>query len=395
MAADDAHRARVPGPDSSARGGKHNAIDRRSAIRILDKLGESPIHPAQSPLPDPVAIMDRNAADVQSTRKVRRASGMAAIVQTTQLSGGRPTVTYRTAGDRCVLIEYGAPTVDLCVNFFVHAVARQLSVEPVHGVEQAAPGLRSLLVHYDPALVDQSALVDALEALHEQVPPPSSLVMPSRRITLPIAFDDSTSREAVNRYRITTRPDAPNVVEGNNIDYIVRYNALPDRAAFFATVLASEWWNAFTGFYPGLPSLLPLDPRSELTAPKYNPARTWTAEGAVAIGGPCVVIHPLESPGSYQLFGRTLPISGLVHRGRTHRLEPVLIQPGDRVRFERVEEAELIEIRRKVFEGGYEYRIEPGSYAVGDHLAASSRLQAEAEIRRGARRAATARVKVP
>lgn len=320
---------------------------------------------------------------------------MAAIVRTTQLPGGRPAVTYRTAGDRCVLVEYGPPTVDLCVNFFVHAVARLLSEQPVRGVEQSAPGLRSLLVHFDPTIVDQAALVDALEDVHERVPTPSSLVMPSRRITLPLAFDDSTSREAVNRYRITTRPEAPNVVEGNNIDYIVRYNGLPDRDAFYARVLGTEWWNAFTGFYPGLPSLLPLDPRSELVAPKYNPARTWTPEGAVAIGGPCLVIHPLESPGSYQLFGRTLPISGLVRRGRNQRLDPVLIEPGDRVRFERVEEAELIEIRRRVFEGAYDHRIEPGTYSVGDHLAESARSEGEAATRRATRRAAAARVRVP
>jgi urea carboxylase len=203
------------------------------------------------------------------------------------------------------------------------------------------------------------------------------------------------SREAVNRYRITTRPEAPNVVEGNNIDYIVRYNGLPDRDAFYARVLGAEWWNAFTGFYPGLPSLLPLDPRSELVAPKYNPARTWTPEGAVAIGGPCLVIHPLESPGSYQLFGRTLPISALVRRSRNQRLDPVLIEPGDRVRFERVEEAELIEIRRQVFEGGYDYRIEPGTYSVGDHLAESARSEGEAATSCATRRAAAARVKVP
>ena len=129
--------------------------------------------------------------------------------------------------------------------------------------------------------------------------------------------------------------------------------------------------------------------------PKYNPARTWTPEGAVAIGGPCIVVHPLESPGSYQLLGRTVPISDLARRDRAHRLDPVLIQPGDRIRFERVEESELIEIRRQVFEGRYEYRIEPGSYAVAEHLAASAHGEAETATRRATRRAAAARVRIP
>lgn len=321
---------------------------------------------------------------------------MAAIVTSTELGGSRPAVTYRTAGDRCLLVEYGRPVVDLRVNFFVHAVARQLEHEEIAGVCETAPGLRSLLVHYDPTVVGQITLIDRLQEVHEHVPEPASLVMDSRRITLPVAFDDSSSREAVNRYRITTRPDAPNVVEGNNIDYIVRYNGLPDREAFYRTILESEWWNAFTGFYPGLPSLLPLDPRAQLTAPKYNPARTWTPSGTVAIGGPCVVIYPLDSPGgSYQLFGRTLPIADLVGRSQTGGLPPVLIQPGDRVRFERVEEAQLIELRRQVFEGGYRYRIEPGRYALADHITAWVQAEPDVRARRAARRAAADRVRVP
>lgn len=42
--------------------------------------------------------------------------------------------------------------------------------------------------------------------------------------------------------------------------------------------------------------------------PKYNPARTFTPEGAVGIGGSYMCIYPMESPGGYQLVGQTLPI---------------------------------------------------------------------------------------
>lgn len=322
---------------------------------------------------------------------------MSAIITTAEPRAGRPRVTYRTAGDRAILVEYGHPVrVDLSVNFFAHASARHLADHPVRGVLEVAPGLRSLLIYFDPVVIAQDHVVAAMEELHSEIPAPASIVLPSRRVKLPIAFDDSASREAVDRYRISTRPDAPNVVDANNIDYLVRYNGMPDREALYTRILRTEWWNAFSGFYPGLPSLLPLDPRSEIVAPKYNPARGWTPEGAVALGGPCLVIHPIESTGSYQLVGRTLPISELV-RPRAHRIDPILVHPGDRISFVEVAEGELIELRRQVFEGRYDYEIEPGQYAVADHLrtGADPEVAAEAERRRAARRAAQELVGVP
>lgn len=324
---------------------------------------------------------------------------MPAIVGRRELDDGRPHVCYRTAGDRAILVEYGDPfPADLGVNFFVHATARHLSAHPVRGLLEVAPGLRSLLVYYDPTVVGQESLVQALDELHNDVPEPSAIVLPSRTLRLPIVFDDSASREAVNRYRISIRPDAPNVVDGNNIDYIVRCNGLQSRDALYARVLESPWWNAFSGFYPGLPSLLPLDPRSELSAPKYNPARTWTPEGAVAIGGPCLVVHPIESSGSYQMFGRTLPISDLSPRRlRSHRIDPILVHPADRISFFEVTEPELVELRRQVFEGRYDYEIEPGQFAAAEYFAAScdTAVAAEASRRRAARTAARELVKIP
>lgn len=323
---------------------------------------------------------------------------MTAVIATAELNASGLSVTYRTAGDRAILIEYGQQfSLDLYLNFVVHGTARQLTAHPVRGILEIVPGFRSLLVYYEPTVINQSGVVAALGECHQEMPEPTSLVLPSRRLKLPITFDDSTSREAVDRYRVSTRPDAPNVVDGNNIDYIVSCNGFPDYESFYATILQTEWWNAFTGFYPGLPSLLPLDPRSEVVAPKYNPARNWTPEGAVALGGPCLVIHPIESAGSYQIFGRTLPISALTQRPRTHHIDPILIYPCDRISFFRTTESELIELRRQVFEGCYDYEAEPGEYAVSEHFATvqDSQVATEAERRYAARKDALELAKIP
>jgi urea carboxylase len=220
---------------------------------------------------------------------------------------GKPKVSFRYAGDRFLLVEYGEMEFDLQLNFRVLTVNALLHERGVEGIVDTGPGLRSNLIRYDPSRIDPQRLIAELEAVEDEVPAGGELEIPSRVIHLPIAFDDAPSRAAVVRYARSVRDDAPNAQGDNNIDYIVAYNGLPDREALYAEVLATEWWNAFTGFFPGLPFMYPLDPRFALFAPKYNPTRTWTAEGAVGIGGPCVAIYPVESPGGYQLFGRTLP----------------------------------------------------------------------------------------
>jgi urea carboxylase len=209
----------------------------------------------------------------------------------------------------------------------------------------------------------------------------ASLTLPGRRIVLPIAFDHSATREAVERYAATMRSDAPYTRDGNNIDYIVERNGLPGREALYARILDGEWWTAFNGFAPGLPFMFSLRAPTGLSVPKYNPARTWTPEGAVGMGGPCVAIFPVDAPGSYQLFGRTVPVYDILGRNRAFRAapgresgeggeggDPFLIRAADRVRFARVEEDELEEIRRLVLEDRYAYEIQDAPFDVGRYL---------------------------
>jgi allophanate hydrolase subunit 1 len=238
-------------------------------------------------------------------------------------------------------------------------------------------------------------LIDELNAVEDAVPAGGGLEIPSRVIHLPIAFDDSRSREAVERYMRSVRDDAPNVEGSNNVDYIVRYNGLADREALYEEVLATEWWNAFTGFFPGLPFMYPLDPRYAVFAPKYNPTRTWTAEGAVGLGGPCVAIYPVESPGGYQLFGRTLPIYDLAGRNAAFRPDPILIKPGDRVKFHRVTEEELDAAWEQVRADRYEYRVEEDPFDVETWIQHCDEVAEEAAEHRRRREVASEGTPVP
>lgn len=290
------------------------------------------------------------------------------VIAVSPARGGRPAAVYRQAGEESVLVTYGDETLDLRLNFVVVAASGSLAADPPPGFVEAAPGLRSILVRFDPVATHRDKLVEHLMSLHEAHPDIAALTVPSRRIVLPIAFDDTATREAVRRYVTTIRSDAPYIRDGRNIDYIAEHNGLDSAEALYAAILDTEWWTAFTGFAPGLPFLFSLRSPT-LSAPKYNPTRAWTPEGAVGIGGPCVAIYPVESPGSYQLFGRTLPVYDALGRNQAFRRDPFLIHPGDRVRFTRVAEEELLDARRRVLDDRYDYHVEDAPFAVADYVA--------------------------
>ncbi|MCI2422652.1 carboxyltransferase domain-containing protein [Saccharopolyspora sp. K220] len=285
-----------------------------------------------------------------------------------------PVVTYRPAGDQCVLMEYGSAEPDLALNFFVVRALAGLTADPPPGFIEAAPGFRSILVKFDPTRCSRALLLDHLTVLHERQPDISSLVVPSRLITLPIAFDDSETRRAVELYARTIRPDAPYLTDDrgigySNTQYIVAQNRLSGPEELYQRILGTEWWTAFIGFAPGLPFTFSLRDPTGLSVPKYNPTRAWTPEGAVGMGGPCLAVFPVESPGSYQLLGRTLPIFDMLGRNAVFRDSPFLARAGDRLRFVRVEEDELADVRRQVLEDRYRYQIEDAPFVVADYLA--------------------------
>ena len=102
----------------------------------------------------------------------------------------------------------------------------------------------------------------------------------------------------------------------------------------------------------------PLDPRSKITAPKYNPPRTWTPQGAIGMGGSASSIYPVQTPGGYQLFGRTpVPIWDTEKRFDAFGGEIVLFRPGDRLKYVpcTLEEYEHTEARIK--DGTYVYNM--------------------------------------
>ena len=104
--------------------------------------------------------------------------------------------------------------------------------------------------------------------------------------------------------------------------------------------------------YLGAPVATPLDPRHRLVTTKYNPARTWTPENAVGIGGSYLCVYGMEGPGGYQFVGRTLQMWNRWRKTPEFK-QPWLLRFFDQIRFFPVGEQELLDIRERFPRGGY------------------------------------------
>ncbi|MDQ0372137.1 urea carboxylase [Cellulomonas humilata] len=279
---------------------------------------------------------------------------------------GTPDVVYLRGGDDNVLVEYGPMVLDLGLRMRVHALGEAL--KGTSGVIDITPGVRSLHVHVDPSVISVRALVDVLVGLEASLPATEDLVVPSRRIHLPLSFDDPVIAEAVARYQAGVRPEAPWLP--SNIEFVRRINGLPSTEDVFDTMMAAEYLVLGLGdVYLGAPLAVPLDPRHRLMTTKYNPARTWTAADTVGLGGQYLCVYGMDSPGGYQLVGRTVPIwSGHRQRGVFEPGKPWLLRFFDRVVWHPVAADELLAQRDAFASGRLDVEVEHGTFSYREHL---------------------------
>jgi urea carboxylase len=191
------------------------------------------------------------------------------------------------------------------------------------------------------------------------------MVVPSREVWLPLSWDDPATKLAIEKYMQSVRKDAPWCP--SNIEFIRRINGLDDEEAVKDIVFNAEYLVMGLGdVYLGAPVATPLDPRHRLVTTKYNPARTWTPENAVGIGGSYMCVYGMEGPGGYQFVGRTLQ---MWNRWRTTATfeKPWLLRFFDRIRFFPVSAEELLDIREAFPRGDYQIRIEDGTFNLRDY----------------------------
>ena len=289
------------------------------------------------------------------------------IVASLPPKGSRPLVSYRQAGDKYILLEYGDNILELSLRLRVYALMEALKASPISGVIELSPGVRSLQINYDSRVIHQRDLINQLLIIEETLGDARDTKVPSRIVYMPMAFEDSATLDAVARYRQSVRDTAPWLP--SNTEFMRRINGLDSVEQVKQILFDTSYMVLGLGdVYLGAPCAVPVDPRHRLLTSKYNPARTYTAEGTVGIGGVYMCIYGMDSPGGYQLVGRTLPIWNKFLKNPVFKDgEPWLLKFFDRVRYYEVTEEELTAQREAFREGRLNLRIEESYFSLAEH----------------------------
>jgi urea carboxylase len=324
----------------------------RQRQRAMDEQVETlrPAKPAEKP-----------AARAQS------APQLSPILVRAPETAGRPEVVIRQDGDDNLLVEYGPPVLDLGLRFRAQALMQALVDRAVPGVVDLTPGIRSLQVHYDDRRLPREKLLSLLEDLESRLPATDEIEVASRIVHLPLSWDDPATRLAIRRYTQSVRPDAPWCP--SNIEFIRRINGLESVEDVRRIVHEAHYLVLGLGdVYLGAPVATPLDPRHRLVTTKYNPARTWTPENAVGIGGAYLCVYGMEGPGGYQFVGRTCQMWNRFHETADFPAgKPWLLRFFDQIRFFPIGEDDLLSFRAAFSRGRVRLKMEETSFKFADY----------------------------
>jgi KipI family sensor histidine kinase inhibitor len=191
------------------------------------------------------------------------------------------------------------------------------------------PGLQGELASLD--------VPDRLAGSHRDAPPEGVVdVVPAARTVLLVTDPARTTLTAVADAVRRTPPRPGGQVAGDTVDLPVHYDGadLDDLAGLLeltteelvARHTGAEWTVAFCGFSPGFGYLT--QPGAAWDVPRRATPRTKVPPGSVALAGEFSGVYPRESPGGWQLIGRTdVDVFDLA------RDPAALLRPGARVRF--------------------------------------------------------------
>ncbi|POD71170.1 urea carboxylase [Pseudomonas syringae group genomosp. 3] len=359
------------------------SLVREGTIPDTENTSDVPPHSRTSPLPQGIAnntcgselaregtIPDTvNASDVPaSSRASSLPHKVASLPSPIILDIGQDDkrLVARLSGDTHLLLEIGAPELDLVLRLRGHALMLALEAKALAGVIDLTPGIRSLQVHYRPEQLPLDQLLVIIVGEWDAVCAAKDLQVASRIVHLPLSWDDPACQLAIEKYMTTVRKDAPWCP--SNLEFIRRINDLPNLDEVQRTVFDASYLVMGLGdVYLGAPVATPLDPRHRLVTTKYNPARTWTAENSVGIGGAYMCVYGMEGPGGYQFVGRTLQMWNRYREVAAFEGKPWLLRFFDQIRFYPVSADELLRIRRDFPLGRFALNIEHSTLNLADY----------------------------
>lgn len=204
-------------------------------------------------------------------------------------------------GEQAYIVRWSR-SLDPAANAAVHALRRELDRNPFIGLIETVPSYAALTVMFDPIRCKPSAVIAALKRALEKAEPAEAA--DRRFVEIPTVYGGDAG------------PDLASVAEACGLTE-------PEVAKLHSGAVYTV---AMIGFLPGFPYLFGLP--AAIATPRKDVPRTRVPAGSVGIAGLQTGIYPLESPGGWQIIGRTDSVLFDPKRKR-----PNLLEPGDRVRF--------------------------------------------------------------
>ncbi|MCT4594351.1 MAG: 5-oxoprolinase subunit PxpB [Anaeromicrobium sp.] len=234
---------------------------------------------------------------------------------------------YLVSGDRALVMEFG-DEISEEINRKVRAMTIGIGKGNIKGIGEIIPTYRSLMVNYNPLEIDYKNLLKELKILEDQldsihIPPPQVMEIPTL-------------------YGGQYGPDMDTVADHNGLtfDDVIRIHS------------SREYLIYMIGFTPGFPYLGGMDER--IATPRLKKPRIKISGGTVGIAGDQTGIYPIDSPGGWQLIGKT-PLKLY----DVHRDTPILLEAGNYIKFVPIDEREYERIEKEVKNNSYEYNIYP------------------------------------
>jgi inhibitor of KinA len=218
-----------------------------------------------------------------------------------------------TFGDTAVVITLG-DDIDVATHDRVRAVAQVLDAQPPDAMVEYVPAFTTVTVVYDPLATTHDAFTDELRAVLQRAPEPGAAAE-SRLVEVHVCYGGDFG------------PDLDFVAAHNDIsaDDVISIHSEPDYLVYMI------------GFAPGFPYVGGMSKR--IAAPRRDSPRDRIPAGSIAIAGEQTGIYPIETPGGWQLIGRT-PLRLF----RPDEEDPTLLHTGDRLRFRPIARQEYDEL---------------------------------------------------
>ena len=252
---------------------------------------------------------------------------------------------FLIGGDSFITIELGDDG-SLSLNLYILTLEKLILESKILGIIDTTSLRTTIMVHYDPFVVQAPQMIDRIRKLINngiKVP----LKFPSRLIHLPVLYNDPWTRECAKAFGLP--PNLEMIAEENGISAqkVIEIHSAP------------TYFVSYTSFMFGSFGAFPTEQKITLKNSKYKKPRKWTPTGALGLGGTTTAFYSVSSPGGIMMLGN-IPVKTFDTEGgnRFFKEDPLLIHPGDRLRFSPIGREEYDYIKKYVDD--YDYQIEEG-----------------------------------